>query len=82
MSSWRSKSSNKKFDNKQILNTVTSDYSTSLPVPNQRNTRNSMNKTIIGENRNTANQNNETRQLLNNQKQTSTIKDANSSISR
>jgi len=71
MSSLRSKSSNKKFDNKQILNTVTSDYSTSLSVPNQRDTKNSMNKTIIGENRNT-----------DNQKQTSTIKDANSSISR
>jgi hypothetical protein len=71
MSSWRSKSSNKKFDNKQILNTITSDYSTSSSASKQRDTRNSMNKTIIGENRNTANQ-----------KQTSTIKDANSSISR
>jgi len=67
MFSWRSKSSNKKSDNKQITKPIKTDYSTSLTLSKQTDTINSINTPIIIEN-------DETLPLLKNQKQTSTSK--------
>jgi Ca2+-binding EF-hand superfamily protein len=62
MSSWRSKYSNKKSDNKQILKTIKRDYSSNLSVSKQRNRINPPNS-------NTAIQNDETWKLLKREKE-------------
>jgi Ca2+-binding EF-hand superfamily protein len=67
MSNFRSKNSNKKFDNKKIFKTIKRDYSTNLPLEKQKDTIDSINTPITIEN-------DDIWSLLNNQKQTSTSK--------
>ncbi len=66
MSNWRSKSSNKKSDNKQSSKMMKTDYS----LPKEKDTINSINTVITIEN-------DETCSLLKNRKETSIIKDSN-----
>jgi Ca2+-binding EF-hand superfamily protein len=75
MSIWRSKSSNKKSDNKQILKTIKADYSTNLSVLKQRDR---INTDIFVGNSRTIIQNNESEH----QTQTSRTRDLSRSTLR
>ncbi|CAF1538332.1 unnamed protein product, partial [Rotaria magnacalcarata] len=74
MSGWRSKISNKKFNNKQSRQmNIKSNQLESEP-------RHSLSATLLSDNRNTTIENNETCQILNSEKQTPKARDKNNFI--